>query len=114
MRHIEQHVFRGGVVLERAGSMIGAAIGKFQIQARLGRGGMADVYRCSLKGIGGFEKEVVGKRIRAERASDPDFVSMFLDEARLAANLNHPDIVQVVEIDEVGGAALIAMEHRKG
>jgi tRNA A-37 threonylcarbamoyl transferase component Bud32 len=91
-----------------------ATIGKFEIQVRLSRGGMADVYRCCLRGIGGFEKVVVVKRIRAERASDPDFVNMFLDEARLAANLDHPNIVQVFEIDEANGNPYIAMEYVKG
>jgi serine/threonine protein kinase len=94
--------------------MTHTTIGKFEVQSRLSRGGMAEVYRCCLKGIGGFEKVVVVKRIRWERAEDPDFVSMFLDEARLAANLNHPNIVQVFEIDEVDGAPYIAMEYVRG
>jgi hypothetical protein len=90
------------------------SIGKFEIQSRLGRGGMADVYRCSRKGIGGFEKVVVVKCIRSERAGDPEFVRLFLDEARLAANLNHPNIVQIFEIDEVNGTPYIAMEYVPG
>ena len=89
-------------------------IGKFEVLAKVSRGGMAEVYRCRLRGIGGFEKTVAVKRIRAERASDPDFVSMFLDEARLAATLNHPNIVQVFEIGEVGGDPYIAMEYVDG
>ena len=95
------------------GSM-NASIGKFEIQSRLGRGRMADVYRCSRKGIGGFEKVVVVKCIRSERAGDPEFVRLFLDEARLAANLNHPNIVQLFEIDEVNGTPYIAMEYVPG
>jgi serine/threonine-protein kinase len=89
-------------------------IGKFEVIARITRGGMAEVYRCRLRGIGGFEKVVVLKTIRADRSSDPSFVSMFLDEARMAANLNHPNIVQVFEIDEVDGSPYIAMEHVDG
>jgi eukaryotic-like serine/threonine-protein kinase len=94
--------------------MTKATIGKFEIQTKLSPGGMADVYRCCLKGIGGFEKVVVVKRIRSERAGDPEFVSMFLDEARLAAHLNHPNIVQVFEIDEADGVPYIAMEYVSG
>jgi serine/threonine protein kinase len=89
-------------------------IGKFEILSRISRGGMAEVYRARRRGIGGFEKVVALKRIRADRAADPEFVCMFLDEARLAANLNHPNVVQIFEIDEVDGAPYIAMEYVKG
>jgi hypothetical protein len=89
-------------------------IGKFEILSRISRGGMAEVYRARRRGIGGFEKVVALKRIRADRAADPDFVCMFLDEARLAANLNHPNVVQIFEIDEADGAPYIAMEYVKG
>jgi hypothetical protein len=94
--------------------MRGGAIGRFEILARINRGGMGDVYRCRVRGIGGFEKTVALKRIRAERASDPDFVKMFLDEARLAAILSHPNIVQVFEVGESGGDPYIAMEYVDG
>jgi serine/threonine protein kinase len=91
-----------------------ATFGKFQVVGQIARGGMADIFLCRLQGIGGFEKEVVIKCILPERANDPDFVSMFLDEARVAANLNHPGIVQVFEIGEEGGIPYIAMEYVKG
>jgi serine/threonine protein kinase len=90
------------------------SIGKFQVVGRLGRGGMAEIYVCRLQGIGGFDKEVVVKRIIAERAGDPQFVQMFLDEARMVANLNHPNIVQVYEIGEEAGAPFMVMEYVKG
>ena len=89
-------------------------IGKFQVIGQLGRGGMADVLLCRLQGIGGFDKEVVLKRILPERAGDPHFVRMFLDEARLVANLSHPNIVQVFEIGEQDGVPFMAMEYIKG
>src|SRR4051794_12092515 len=91
-----------------------ASIGKFQVVGQLGRGGMADIYVCRLQGIGGFDKEVVVKRIVPERAGDPYYVRMFLDEARVAANLTHPNIVQVYEIGEHGGTPSLAMEYVKG
>jgi serine/threonine protein kinase len=89
-------------------------LARFKVIGQLGRGGMAEVYICRLQGIGGFEKEVVVKRIVPERADDPDFLKMFLDEARVGANLNHPNIVQVFEIGEDDGLPYIAMEYVKG
>jgi serine/threonine protein kinase len=89
-------------------------IGKFQVIRQLGRGGMAEVFVCRLQGIGGFDKEVVLKRILPERADDPHFVKMFLDEARMAANLSHPNIVQVFEIGEHEGLPFMTMEYIKG
>ena len=91
-----------------------AQIGEFEVLSRIGGGGMADVYRCRRRGIGGFEKILAVKRIRSERASDPEFVGMFLNEARLAANLNHPNIVQLFEMGEADGAPFIAMEYVPG
>lgn len=94
--------------------MASPSIGKFQIVSQLGRGGMADVFVCRLQGLGGFDKEVVVKRIIPEHVGDHNFVRMFLDEARIAANLNHSNIVQVFEINEVDGIPYIAMEYVKG
>ncbi len=81
---------------------------------RIGAGGMAEVFQCRLSGIGGFDKKVVVKRIRPELAADPHFVDMFLDEARIAANLSHSNIIQIFEIDEIGGLPYIAMEYLRG
>jgi serine/threonine protein kinase len=91
-----------------------ASFGKFRIVGQIARGGMAEVFLCRLQGIGGFEKDVVVKCIIPERADDPNFVTMFLDEARVAANLSHPGIVQVFEIGEDDGIPYIAMEYVKG
>jgi serine/threonine protein kinase len=91
-----------------------ARFGKFEVVGFLGRGGMAEVFLCRLGGLGGFNKEVVVKRILPERVADPSFLRMFLDEARVAANLNHPNIVQVFEINEADGLPYIAMEYVRG
>ena len=88
--------------------------GKFEVVGFLGRGGMAEVFLCRLGGLGGFNKEVVVKRILPERVADPAFLRMFLDEARVAANLNHPNIVQIYEIAEAEGLPYIAMEYVRG
>jgi serine/threonine protein kinase len=91
-----------------------ASFGKFQTVGQLARGGMAEVYLCRLEGIGGFSKEVVVKCIIPEWADDPNFVTMFLDEARVVATLDHPGIVQVFEVGEQDGIPYIAMEYVKG
>src|SRR5438105_12034037 len=79
-----------GIPPRSEGRLSGRTFGKFEVLGSLGRGGMAEVHLCRLPGIGGFSKQVVVKRILPERLSDPAFLRMFLDEARLAANLNHP------------------------
>jgi serine/threonine protein kinase len=87
---------------------------RFQIVGQLGRGALAEVFLCKLRGVAGFEKEVVVKRISADYAADPLFVRMFLDEARVAARLTHPNIVQVFEVGEEEGVPYIAMEYVRG
>ena len=89
-------------------------LGKYSVIRKLGAGGMAEVFLCKLVGIGGFEKHVVLKKIRADIASDSEFITMFFDEARLAANLSHPNIIQVFEVDQLDGMPYIAMEYARG
>jgi serine/threonine protein kinase len=75
---------------------------------------MADVLLGRSEGIEGFERHVVLKRIRPEHARDKRFIRMFLDEARVAANLHHQHIVQVHDVGEAGGEYFIAMEYIHG
>jgi serine/threonine-protein kinase len=75
---------------------------------------MASVYLAMASGPAGFHKLVVIKLITAELAEDPDFVTMFLDEARLAARLNHPNVVQTNEVGHEGNRYFIAMEYLEG
>jgi len=95
-------------------SAMPTALGKYEVLRRLGAGGMAEVFLCRLSGIGGFDKRVVVKRVIPHHAHEPLFVEMFLDEARVAANLTHPNIVQIYEIGEVDGVPFIAMEYVRG
>ena len=88
--------------------------GRYRVKDILAIGGMAEVFRCELEGIGGFRKTVVVKRIRPQLARDQKCVDMLLDEARLAANLNHPNINQIFEIDESNGSPYIAMMNVRG
>jgi eukaryotic-like serine/threonine-protein kinase len=92
----------------------GQQIGRYVVVRRIGVGGMAEVYLCRQRGIGGFEKQVVVKQIRADLVNDFDFVTMFLDEARLAAHLNHPNVVQIFEADQHDDGPYIAMEYVSG
>jgi tRNA A-37 threonylcarbamoyl transferase component Bud32 len=90
------------------------AVGKYQIVLPLGQGGTADVYLAVADGPSGFTKLVVVKVLRKSLASDADFRLMFLSEARLAARLHHPNIVQTNEVIEVDGAPVLVMEYLDG
>ena len=92
----------------------GSAAGKYHRLAELGRGGMAMVYLAAVHGPEGFTKLVVLKEALAHLAPDPVFRRMFLDEARLAARLNHPNIVQTYEVGEAAGRQFIVMEYLEG
>src|ERR1019366_945703 len=86
-------------------------LGKYRLLAVLGRGGMADVYLAVVQGIVGFNKLLVVKEMRLETADDDLREAMFLDEARLAARLNHPSIVQTIEVGSDGHRRVLAMEY---
>lgn len=88
--------------------------GKYEIFRKLALGGMAELYLAKQRGVGGFERTVVVKCILPQYATDPQFVTMFLDEARIASQLNHPNIVQIYEIGEVSGLYYISMEYVRG
>lgn len=75
---------------------------------------MAEIYLCSVRGPEGFEKKVVVKRIRSLLAKDPDFVQMFIAEARLASLLNHPNIVQIFDFNKDEESYYLAMEYVRG
>ena len=92
----------------------GAVVGRFTLLAKLATGGMAEIWLARQGGLQGFEKVVVIKRIIESLSADPAFVEMFLDEARIAAQLNHPNIVQVHDLGEFAGAYYIAMEYLPG
>ncbi|MBA3499683.1 MAG: protein kinase, partial [Deltaproteobacteria bacterium] len=89
-------------------------LGRYQIVKHLANGGMAQVLLARATGIEGFERHVVVKRIHQNRAEDPVFVKMFLDEARLAAQLHHNNIVQVHDIGKEKGEYFFAMEYVHG
>ena len=75
---------------------------------------MAEVYRAVTHGPAGFQRQFVIKRIRKEKAASKDFVDMFINEARISALLEHPNIVQVYDFGQVEGDYFLAMEYLRG
>lgn len=90
------------------------SFGKYELVSRLAAGGMAEIFLARTKSIQGFEKYLVIKRILGHRTQDPEFVRMFLDEARVAATLDHPNIVQIYDVGHVDNEYFIAMEYLRG
>src|SRR5512138_2379484 len=73
-------------------------LGRYELLAPIGTGGMATVYLGRVRGVGGFERLVAVKVCHANLREQPDFVSMFLDEARLAARIHHPNVVSTLDV----------------
>jgi serine/threonine protein kinase len=88
--------------------------GKYLLVRKLAQGGMAEIYLAKHLGAEGFERNVVIKCMLGHLTQNQDFVSMFLDEARLAARLHHPNIVQITELGEAEGRYFICMEYLPG
>ncbi len=89
-------------------------LGKYELVARIGSGGMAEVHLARLCGPMGFQKVVVIKTIHQHLAQQPQFLNMLLDEARISALIKHPRVVDIYELGEVDGVYFIAMEHLVG
>jgi serine/threonine-protein kinase len=88
--------------------------GKYALLDRIAIGGMAEIFLARQTGVDGFEKTVVLKKIRPQLAEKKSFVAMFLNEAKLAAQLNHHNIVQILDLGRVDGSYFIAMEYLHG
>ncbi len=88
--------------------------GGYTLLEQIGVGGMAEVFLARRSGLEGFEKEIVIKRIRPHLSEVPSFVNMFLGEAKLAAQLNHPNIVQIYDLGKIKDSYFIAMEYVSG
>ncbi|MGC8928162.1 MAG: serine/threonine protein kinase [Myxococcota bacterium] len=94
--------------------MLGQRFGKYILIRKLATGGMADIYLARQEGVEGFQKDIVIKKIRAEIGQKPEFVQMFLNEAKLAAMLTHPNICQIFDLGKIGDSYFIAMEYIAG
>jgi serine/threonine protein kinase len=93
---------------------VGSTANNYQILARLATGGMAEIFLARGTSTTGVERYVVLKRILRDRANDVQLVKMFLDEARLAAQLNHPNVAQVYDIGKLGDSYFFTMEYVHG
>ena len=89
-------------------------LGRYQLTSQIASGGMATVFLAMMEGPGGFEKVVALKRIHPHLAEEPDFVDMFLDEARIASRIHHSNVCQVFDFGEADGTFYIAMEFLLG
>jgi len=89
-------------------------LGTYELLRPLAQGGMADIYLARRHGPGHFERHVAVKVLNQSRAHDAEACSMFLDEARLVAMLNHQNIAAVLEVDVVDGRHYLAMEYVHG
>jgi serine/threonine protein kinase len=91
-----------------------STFGEFKLIKQLGRGGMAEVYLARADGVGGFQRNLALKVIHPQLSHDQEFVQMLIDEAKLSAQLNHPNIVHIHNLGQIQGVYYIAMEFIDG
>jgi len=100
--------------LEDAASRTIEYVGRFRLLRRIASGGMATVYEAEQVGDHGFTKRVALKVIHEKYARQPEWLQLFIDEAKLSANLVHGNIVQIFQFEEVNGEFYMAMEYIRG
>lgn len=98
----------------RNGELVGKKLGKYELLALIAVGGTAEIYLARISGASGFEKYLVVKCLLDHLADDQEFVRMFLDEARVSAQLDHSNIVQTLELGEHSGRYFLVMEYLAG
>lgn len=89
-------------------------VGRYEALRPIASGGMATVYLGRAEGARGFERQVAIKAMHPHLADDPEFVTMFLDEARMAANIHHPNVVPTLDVVENDGEVFLIMEFVLG
>src|SRR6478672_5203710 len=89
-------------------------VGRYALYAEIAAGGMATVHFGRLLGPVGFSRTVAIKRLHPQFAKDPEFVSMFLDEARLAARIRHPNVVPTLDVVATNGELFLVMDYVQG
>ncbi|MCA1826219.1 MAG: protein kinase [Myxococcales bacterium] len=99
---------------EAAKSDVGSLFGKYFLMKKLAAGGMGEIFLAKQQGPAGFQKILVVKKILAHLTENKEFIEAFLGEARLAAQMNHRNVVQVFELGQESGAYFIAMEYVAG
>lgn len=96
------------------GDLEGTPFGDYRLMERVAVGGMAEVWRARRRGVEGFQKTVAIKKILSHLTGSVDFVTMFIDEAKLAAQLTHNNIIQIYDLGKVDDDFYIAMEYVEG
>lgn len=89
-------------------------IGRYEVEAKLGEGGMAETWLCRMHGTRGFSRRILVKTLKAEHLDDPAHQAMFTDEARLGALLDHPNIPRIEELGEYAGVPFMVQEYIEG
>jgi TonB family protein len=92
----------------------GTPFGQYELIEPIATGGMAEVYRARMRGVEGFQKIVAIKRILPHLTDNHEFVTMFVDEAKLAAQLQHPNIIHIYDLGKIERSYYIAMEYIDG
>ncbi|HEX4416357.1 MAG TPA: hypothetical protein VH165_00600, partial [Kofleriaceae bacterium] len=100
--------------MPKVAAEVGSTANRYQIFAKLAVGGMAEIFLARGASVAGVERYCVLKRILRERSTDEQFVRMFVDEARLAAQLQHPNIASVYDIGMLGDSYFFTMEYVHG
>src|SRR5262249_1366235 len=96
------------------GQQPGERFGQYTRQEKIAVGGMAEVWKARMRGVEGFQKTVAIKKILPHLGDNAGFVSMFIDEAKLAAQLSHPNIIHIYDLGKIGRDFYIAMEYVEG
>ncbi len=99
---------------EEAVRQPGENFGQYTLLEKIAAGGMAEVWKARMRGVEGFQKTVAIKRILPHMTDNSEFVGMFIDEAKLAAQLTHPNIVHIYDLGKLGRDYYIAMEYVEG
>ncbi len=102
------------VFADEGSGQTGERFGQYTLLERIAVGGMAEVWKARMRGVEGFQKTVAIKRILPHMTDNAEFVGMFIDEAKLAAQLTHPNIVHIYDLGKIGRDYYIAMEYVDG
>src|SRR3954463_9906369 len=101
-------------MVQSAGQGHPRIVGRYVLYGELASGGMATVHFGRLSGPVGFSRTVAIKRLHPQFAKDPEFVTMFLDEARLCGRIRHPNVVPTLDVVTTSGEIFIVMEYVAG
>jgi serine/threonine protein kinase len=111
---LRHRCYASGQVAEQSSADYRGSLGRYALYGEIAAGGMATVHLARLLGPVGFARTVAIKRLHPHLAKDPDFVAMFLEEARLAARVRHPNVVATLDVVSDDGELFLVMEYVAG